>query len=322
MLYVPVSSPTPGGRRNGIEWLVREILELQRRGAVSAVRERLASNFVHRNRGNWATWPFFAGSLDRAQYVDAFRRLDAEIEILRSFIHEIVIDGDAAALHRTVLARKRGTGPTTAFDMWMVWRFRDDLAIEAATYVDLAGAARQLVGKPIEVRPAFPSMAQAEGANPWLTPFGAQCERQAIERAIGRIFDLRDRCDEPSILTLVAPDFKFETRGTWSIKPLGAARLSQVEFANALRRLNIEVETLDRAYHDVLIDGEAAAVHWAASVRNRGTGPTHTLGSWAYFRFREGQLIECAYYPDSSNRATELGPPFEHSRSLSVQEAD
>jgi hypothetical protein len=33
-------------------------------------------------------------------------------------------------------------------------------------------------------------------------------------------------------------------------------------------------------------------------------------------------MIECAYYPDSSKRATELGPPFRYSRSLSVQKAD
>jgi ketosteroid isomerase-like protein len=149
-----------------------------------------------------------------------------------------------------------------------------------------------------------------------------QGERQAIERAIDRIFDWRDRCDEASILTLVAPDFEFETRGAWSIKPLGAARLGQLAFADALKRLNIEVETIERAYDDVLVEGDAAAVRWTASVRNRGTGPTHTLGSWAYFRFREGQMIECAYYPDSSKRATELGPPFRYSRSLSVQKAD
>ena len=209
----------------------------------------------------------------------------------------------------------------TTFDMWMVWRFRDDHAVESATYVDLA-AARQLGGQPIEVRPALPSVARAGCTSRRPTPFGEQGERQAIESAIGRIFDWRDRCDEKGILTLVAPDFKFETRGTWSIKPLGAAGLSQLAFADALKRLNIEVETLERAYDDVLIDGDAAAVHWTASVRNRGTGPTRTLGSWAYFRFREGQMIECAYYPDSSNRATELGPPFKLSRSQSVQDAD
>ncbi len=164
-------------------------------------------------------------------------------------------------------------------------------------------------------------MTRAGEASRRPTPLDGQGERQAIERAIGRIFDWRDRCDEASILTLLAPDFQFETRGTWSIKPLGAARLSQLAFADALKRLNIEVETIERAYDDVLIDGDAAAVRWTASVRNRGTGPTHTLGSWAYFRFREGQMIECAYYPDSGNRATELGPPFKYSRSLSVQEA-
>ncbi len=31
-------------------------------------------------------------------------------------------------------------------------------------------------------------------------------------------------------------------------------------------------------------------------------------------------MIECAYYPDSRNRTTELGPPLNHSRSLSMQE--
>ena len=321
MFHVPVSSPTPGSRRDAIEWLVRQILELLRRGALSAIRERLASDFVHCTRGNWSTWPFPAGPIDRPHYVDALQRLNAEIEILRSVIHEIVIDGDSAAIHRTVTARRRGTGPTTAFDMWMVWRFRGDLAVESATYVDLAGAARPLGGQPIEVRPARPTMTRAGEASRRPTPLDGQGERQAIERAIGRIFDWRDRCDEASILTLLAPDFQFETRGTWSIKPLGAARLSQLAFADALKRLNIEVETIERAYDDVLIDGDAAAVRWTASVRNRGTGPTHTLGSWAYFRFREGQMIECAYYPDSGNRATELGPPFKYSRSLSVQEA-
>ena len=221
--------------------------------------------------------------------------------------------------------------------MWMVWRFRDDLAVEAATYVDVASVAQLDRGAPVEVRSAGERKTRrkeetksclTEGRPNWALSivrpdreFAQELERQAVESAIRRIFEWRQRCDIDSVYQSIAPDFRFMTRGTWSIRPLGTGRLDRFQFAEALGRVNVAVETLGRDYAEFLIDGEAAAVHWTAWVRNRGSGPTYALGSWAYFRIRDGQMTECAYYPDSS-RAPGLGPPFRLGRSVSPHYAD
>nr|WP_298422750.1 nuclear transport factor 2 family protein [Rhodoblastus sp.] len=62
-------------------------------------------------------------------------------------MHELVIDGDRAALHRTSRLRNRGTGETISIDVCDFFRFRDGLVVEFSEYPDFA-ALQRLDGPP------------------------------------------------------------------------------------------------------------------------------------------------------------------------------
>lgn len=68
--------------------------------------------------------------------------LEATYENLGSTIHELVIDGDRAALHRAAKLRNRGTGEVVSIDVCDFFRFRDGLVVEFSEYPDSAALAK------------------------------------------------------------------------------------------------------------------------------------------------------------------------------------
>ena len=56
------------------------------------------------------------GECDRETFAEALRLVNVEYEELDSEIHELLMDGDRVAVHRTIRMRNRGAGPAVSLD--------------------------------------------------------------------------------------------------------------------------------------------------------------------------------------------------------------
>jgi ketosteroid isomerase-like protein len=128
--------------REMIEHRLRTIFERRAQGDVPGILEYAAEDIVYSARGNWTLYPFARSVRGK----DAVRQILAAIEMMYenygSTIHELVIDGDRAALHRTSHLHNRGTGALVSIDVCDFARFRDGLIVEFAEYPDSAALMR------------------------------------------------------------------------------------------------------------------------------------------------------------------------------------
>ena len=90
-------------------------------------------------------------------------------------------------------------------------------------------------------------------------------------------------------------------------RPLARRRSRKAAVAQAMRAITIDLEYIDYEIHELLIDGDRAAVHRTVTARNRGAGHPVTGGLWSYFRFRDGLIVEYAEYADSLGLAQLMG---------------
>ncbi len=330
MLDLPTApAAATAERRRQIEFLVREILAARERGDAPALLARLAPDFVYRAHGAWPMWPYHGGPIDAAQFADAARRLNAEIEFLGSDIHELLIDGDTVALHATSVARNRGAGAPVAFDQWMVFRFRDNLLVGMAIYVDAAKAALLPPSGLVEVHARFqprrPAPDWLSGGNGDGRPAravvadtpappgpdrGEARSRTFMERLVRDVFLLRAKGDFEGMLGRLAPDFVYNPRGAWTKPPLMADRCDRATFAESLRLVNVEFEDLGGEIHEFLVDGDRVAVHRTIRIRNRGAGDVVHLDEWVCFRICAGLIVEMASYVDSARASGVEWPTY------------
>jgi ketosteroid isomerase-like protein len=125
-------------RREAQERTVRELFDLRAKGDIDAILERFAPNFVYNPRGDWSQPPFAPGPCDRETFAEAMRLVNVEYQELATEIHELLIDGERVAAHRTVKMRNRGAGAAVDIEELDVFRFRNGLVAEFACYVDAA----------------------------------------------------------------------------------------------------------------------------------------------------------------------------------------
>ena len=88
-------------RRAFLERAVREFLDLRAQGDVEAMLEWIAPDFVYNPCGAWSKAPYVPDRCDRVTFGEALRLFNVEYELLDSEIHELLVDGDRVALHRT-----------------------------------------------------------------------------------------------------------------------------------------------------------------------------------------------------------------------------
>jgi ketosteroid isomerase-like protein len=108
---------------------------------MSGMMEYFAEDIVCLTRGRWRAVTFPQRMIGKAAVKEAYRLLNIEYENLGSAIHELLIDGDRVALHRTTSVRHRGTSQVFTFDVMTFARFREGLVVEFAEYPDLSAAA-------------------------------------------------------------------------------------------------------------------------------------------------------------------------------------
>ncbi len=128
--------------REMIEHRVRTIFERRAIGDMPGVIEYAAEDIFYNVQGNWTIYPFSQPVRGKKLFVEAMARMAAIYENLGSIIHEMVIDGERVALHRSSRIRHRGTGETRSIDVCDFLRFRDGLVIEFAEYPDSAAIAK------------------------------------------------------------------------------------------------------------------------------------------------------------------------------------
>lgn len=132
-------------------------------------------------------------------------------------------------------------------------------------------------------------------------------DRELIEQTIRSVYDLRAKGDYLGVLKWVAEDVRCVMQGTWSLQTIPSPTVGKAAVAQAMRAITIDLEYIDYEIHELLIDGDRAAVHRTVTARNRGAGHPVTGGLWSYFRFRDGLIVEYAEYADSLGLAQLMG---------------
>lgn len=125
-----------------IEHRTRTIFERRAVGDIPGIVEYMAEDICYNIQGNWTIYPFSRPARGKQILAQALAMIEAMYENLGSTIHELVIDGESVALHRTARIRHRATGETSSVDFCDFLRFRDGMVIEFAEYPDSAALAK------------------------------------------------------------------------------------------------------------------------------------------------------------------------------------
>jgi ketosteroid isomerase-like protein len=124
--------------REMIEHRVRRLFELRADGDIPSILEYAAPDVRCFIRGHWSLAIYPRPLVGKEQVAEAYRQLNIQYENLGSVIHELLIDGDRVALHRTTTIRNRGAGHIHTLDLIDFMRFRDGLIVEYSEYPDYA----------------------------------------------------------------------------------------------------------------------------------------------------------------------------------------
>ena len=124
--------------REMIEHRVRILCELRADGDIPSMLEYAAPDVRCFLRGHWSLAIYPKPLVGKDEVAEAYRQLNIQYENLGSVIHELLIDGDRVALHRTTTIRNRGAGRIHTFDVINFMRFRDGLVVEFSEYPDYA----------------------------------------------------------------------------------------------------------------------------------------------------------------------------------------
>ena len=122
--------------REQIERRVRRVFECWAQGDIDGMIEYVAPDVTFPANGFWTGVK--APLIGREQVVDHLRKQANMLENIVSVLHEFVIDGDRAVVHRTAVGRRRDTGRRYQCDFIHFFRFRDGLIVEFSAYADAA----------------------------------------------------------------------------------------------------------------------------------------------------------------------------------------
>jgi ketosteroid isomerase-like protein len=122
--------------RDLIEQRIRELFELWSHGDLDSVVGYLAADVKFPRPGNWSSAR--KPTIGREAAIKLLRQWRNLFENIVSVLHEIVIDGDRAVVHRTAVGRFRKSGERYQGDVIEFMRFRDGLIVEFTSYPDAA----------------------------------------------------------------------------------------------------------------------------------------------------------------------------------------
>ena len=121
--------------RELIEHRIRTLFERWAYGDLDGVLEYLAPDVQIATPGFWSSVVRPAHGWD--EVAKALRLWHDTFENITSVLHEILIDGDRAVVHRTAVGRRRDSGERYQCDFIEFFRFRDGLVVEFSDYPDI-----------------------------------------------------------------------------------------------------------------------------------------------------------------------------------------
>jgi ketosteroid isomerase-like protein len=125
-----------------IEQRINTLLEMRAKGDLRGMLDFAAEDIVYNVRGNWMAFPYAKPIQGKKAVAEALMTIAIQFENLGSVVHELVIDGDRAAIRRSSKLRNRGTGRSADVDIADFVRFRDGLVVEVTEIADSAALAR------------------------------------------------------------------------------------------------------------------------------------------------------------------------------------
>ena len=99
-------------------------------------------------------------------------------------------------------------------------------------------------------------------------------QRSDIEKLLHGLYAARVGGDLAGVLASFTPGAKFEIAGASNTNPISVIALGVDEFRPWLALMMRTFRLVDHATLSILIDGDAAAVHWRARIVSKITGAT------------------------------------------------
>jgi uncharacterized protein len=127
-----------------------------------------------------------------------------------------------------------------------------------------------------------------------------ELDREMIEHRLRAIFERRAEGDVPGMLEYAAEDILYSTRGNWTLYPFVRTVRGKEAVRQILATVDVMYENFGSTIHELVIDGDRAALHRTSHLRNRGTGERISIDVCDFARFRDGLIVEFAEYPDSA----------------------
>ena len=137
----------------------------------------------------------------------------------------------------------------------------------------------------------------------------APVDRGSLASLIRTLWDLRRRGEMAEIFKRIAPDIVVHSQGIGRLTPFGDPVYGREAVEERFRQLYVKYEILGTELHEIVVDGERAAVRRTSKIRNRGSGRPLSLDIVDFLQFRDGQIVEFrefSYYA-SSPRAFDAG---------------
>ncbi|WP_374545120.1 nuclear transport factor 2 family protein [Rhodoblastus sp.] len=127
--------------RELIEKRIRAMARMHSDGNIRDLMAYVADDVIYNVKGNWMAFPYSRPIRGKEEVAQALAMIAVQFQNLGSVIHDLVIDGDRAAVRRTAMIRHRGTGKIGEIDVADFIRFRDGLVVELTEIADSAALA-------------------------------------------------------------------------------------------------------------------------------------------------------------------------------------
>ncbi len=114
--------------------------------------------------------------------------------------------------------------------------------------------------------------------------------RLEIERLLRELYAARLGGDLEALCRTFAKDSRLEIAGASSASPMAIKAAGLGEIRTWLALLVKTFQLSDQEILSMIIDGEAAAVHWRATIRSKITGATVLTELVDVVRVREGRI--------------------------------
>ena len=115
-------------------------------------------------------------------------------------------------------------------------------------------------------------------------------DRLEVERLLRELYAARLGGDLEALCRTFAKDSRLEIAGTSYSTPMAIRAASLGEIRSWLALLVKTFQLSDQEILSMIIDGEAAAVHWRARIRSKITGTTVLTELVDVVRVREGRI--------------------------------